>query len=221
MGRDYLIRQECPLCGRTENLSTSGKTECFGDSASHEDKSSVSVDVCWWCFYRFQAWYYRTSGYRELEPTPLAMAEFTAHVLKTKPVWFRDQYANHSRFHKTNSPAEVQWRKEQQEAKCIAYITKERIGFAAALRKIPKEIRKYHYDFTVGEEIARTTHMKASEVEAMLSVPGIVQCDCAGDSCGDSDGMGGWTTGKGAGRCITSEYLQGETYRKKRKPKPV
>ena len=201
--RDYLFRMACPLCSRTEDLASSGKKECFaGDTVTHADKAKVSVDVCWWCYYRFDVWF--NKKYSDKSPTPLDMAAYSAHILFTRPKWLGDKYAHHAKHKLTESPAERLWHRDKQRSKWAAQRVTNRAEFAHKLRAIPKADRRLHLH--IYDNDPKDIDFPEAERDAVLSTYGVVVCDACTASYGEDGCSGDWRT-MGKGRCVSTSLL--------------
>jgi len=188
----------CPLCGRTgENLSYSGMKECFGDDASHEDKSCLSIDMCWWCFYRFHAWFDRKYTYSTtVAPTVEHIVEFTIGLMRTKPKWLGNPDAYH-----TKMPTDHPIRRERTRVLKESYrLNRIRIRHerAVALMAMEKPHRVVHRMLDERNGMTYDTDYTPEKLAEIIAIPGVHMCDCKDVSVCHSDG---------AGRCIISNSL--------------
>lgn len=121
MKRDWLFRPDCPLCGGDYKA---GEDECrgkYGVPETYVEFRNIGGGLCWWCVDRAARWHdlrrirraRRLGGFEEAfraslmgaqKLTAADVAEFTAHVIQSKPKWFGNPNAYHPRRKKICPP---------------------------------------------------------------------------------------------------------------------
>ncbi len=195
MTREWLFRPTCPLCGLEDHTGNSGRKECFGNSMSYAEKAAASLDMCWWCLSRCSRWMERSRHIDHHQPiTALHVAEFTAHVIRTKPKWLGDCEAFHP-----HRPISEEEKKRRAKTKADN-VARHRRAYASALMSIPHQYRKQHWHLDKSHKHNEGDFGQV-ELDNLREVPGIVICNDRG--CGPN----GERCAGDRGRCVYSEPL--------------